>query len=57
MPASPRPRVERHSEAERLILLARSLLESSEDEIVALYLDQALETLQVLAERSPDEAD
>lgn len=57
MPASPRARLERHSEADRLIALARGLLECPEEEMVALYLDQAIETLRAQAERDTSESE
>jgi hypothetical protein len=55
LPMRPRPRTpsERRSEAEWLIALARGLLDGPEEEMVALYLDQAVETLHILAEGKP----
>lgn len=40
----------RHAEAERLIEIARSLLDRPEEEMVASYLDHAIEALHMIAE-------
>lgn len=44
---------ERTSEAQSLIAQARALLDHPEEEIVAIYLDHALEALQIVAEQHP----
>jgi hypothetical protein len=53
MPSSPRPSFDRRIEAERLIMLARRLLDGPDEEMAALFLDQAVETLRALAEGKP----
>jgi hypothetical protein len=57
MPPPPRTPSERRSEAERLVEIARGLLDSPGEEMVALYLDQALETLHMVAEGKPRRSD
>jgi hypothetical protein len=42
----------RRSEAERLIELARGLLDRPEEEMVVNYLDHAIEALHMIAEDS-----
>jgi len=39
----------RYGEAERLIYLARSMLDRSDEEIVVNYLDHAVEALRMIA--------
>ena len=51
-PAGP-PAASRRMEAERLINLARALLTEPEEEIAAIYLDHAVDTLRALV---PDPA-
>ena len=51
MPKPPRTPAERRDEAERLIDLARGLLQAPEEEMVVNYLDHAIETLHIIAER------
>lgn len=41
---------DRRSEAERLIDLARALLNQPDEEMVIIYLDQAIEALHITAE-------
>lgn len=43
----------RHTEAERLIEIARGLLDRPEEEIVVNYLDHAVEALHMIATDSP----
>lgn len=43
----------RHAEAERLIDLARHMLDRPEEEMVVNYLDHAVEALHMLAEVKP----
>lgn len=43
----------RHTEAERLIDLARHMLDRSEEEMVVNYLDHAVEALHMLTEGQP----
>jgi hypothetical protein len=52
MPKSPLTRTEHRDEAERLIALARGFLTLPEEEIVVIYLDHAIETLHIIAERA-----
>ncbi|UAK23807.1 hypothetical protein [Sphingomonas nostoxanthinifaciens] len=47
----------RRIEAERLIEIARQLLNQPEEEIVAIYLDHAVEALRIVAEQYPVQAD
>lgn len=42
----------RHTEAERLIEIARSLLDRPEEEMVVNYLDHAVEALHMVAQES-----
>ncbi len=42
---------ERTAEAERLIDLARALLDEPEEEIVVNYLDHAVEALRIISEQ------
>jgi hypothetical protein len=55
MPRPPLTPAERRNEAERLIELARGLLNAPEEEMVANYLDHAIESLHMIAQdsRSP----
>ncbi|WP_171905880.1 hypothetical protein [Sphingobium phenoxybenzoativorans] len=53
MPPTPLISRERTSEARSLIAQARALLDHPEEEIVAIYLDHALEALQIVAEQRP----
>ena len=46
---------ERIAEAERLIDLARTLLNRPQEEIVVNYLDHAVEALQIVCERDAEE--
>jgi hypothetical protein len=49
--SQPLPRQsQRHAEAERLIDLARQLLDRPEEEMVVIYLDHAIEALHMGAE-------
>lgn len=50
MPEPPETTIKRRAEAERLIELARGMLNDSEEEMVVIYLDQAIETLHMLAD-------
>jgi hypothetical protein len=42
----------RHTEAERLIEIARDLLDRPEEEIVVNYLDHAVEALHIITQNS-----
>ena len=53
MPIPPLTIAERHSEAERLIELARGLLNRPDEEMVVNYLDHAIEALNMIAPYSP----
>ena len=48
MPNSPLTVAERRSEAERLIELARGLLDRPDEEMVVNYLDHAIEALNMI---------
>jgi len=48
MPIPPMTIAERRSEAERLIELARGLLDRPDEEIVVNYLDHAIEALHMI---------
>lgn len=50
MPEPPKTTTKRRAEAERLIELARGMLDDNEEEMVVIYLDQAIETLRMLAD-------
>lgn len=50
MAQSKDPSLARHAEAERLIDLARAMLDRPEEEIVVNYLDHAVEALHMLIE-------
>ena len=50
MPNLPAVTERRHVEAERLIEIARGLLDRAEDEIIITYLDHAIETLHMVAQ-------
>jgi hypothetical protein len=50
MSEPPETTIKRRAEAERLIELARGMLDGNEEEMVAIYLDQAIETLHMLAD-------
>jgi hypothetical protein len=45
----PRTIAERRSEAERLLELARGLLDRPDEEMVVNYLDHAIEALRIIA--------
>jgi hypothetical protein len=49
VPQTPLPPAARRSEAERLIELARALLNMPEEEMAASHLDHAIETLRIIA--------
>jgi hypothetical protein len=53
MPNSPLTVAERRSEAERLIELARGLLDRPDEEMVVNYLDHAIEALNMIEPDSP----
>jgi hypothetical protein len=53
MPKPPPTVAERRREAERLIELARGLLDRPDEEMVANYLDHAIETLNMIEPDSP----
>ncbi|MGH6616015.1 hypothetical protein [Sphingomonas sp.] len=50
MPTLPSVSDQRHSEAERLIEVARGLLDRPEEEMVVNYLDHAIEALHMIGE-------
>jgi hypothetical protein len=50
MSEPPETTIKRRAEAERLIELARGMLSHNEEEMVVIYLDQAIETLRMLVE-------
>ncbi len=50
MPNFPSVSDRRHSEAERLIEVARGLLNRPEEEMVVNYLDHAIEALHMIGE-------
>jgi len=54
MPKMSHPLSSRHAEAERLIALARGLLDRRGEEMVVIYLDHAIEALHMAAEANPD---
>lgn len=49
MSEPPKAALERRAEAERLIELAQGMLSHNEEEMVVIYLDQAIETLHMIA--------
>lgn len=53
MPIPPLTIAERRSEAERLIELARGLLDRPDEEMVVNYLDHAIESLNMIEPDSP----
>jgi hypothetical protein len=53
MPNPPLTVTERRSEAERLIELARGLLDRPDEEMVVNYLDHAIEALNMIESDSP----
>jgi len=53
MPIPPLTVAERRSEAERLIDLARGLLDRPDEEMVVNYLDHAIEALNMIEPDSP----
>lgn len=50
MSTAPRAQSPRQAEAERLIRLARRLLDRPDEEMVVIYLDHAIEALHMAAE-------
>lgn len=50
----PVPSSQRRLQAERLINLAKAMLEQPEEEMVAIYLDHAIEALHMAAEANPE---
>ncbi|WP_172339511.1 hypothetical protein [Novosphingobium sp. SG751A] len=53
MPNLPLTVAERRSEAERLIQIARRLLDRPDEEMVVNYLDHAIEALNMIEPDSP----
>lgn len=54
MSMPPRAQCPRHAEAERLISLARGLLDRPDEEMIVIYLDHAIEALHMAAEANSD---
>lgn len=50
----PVPSSQRRLEAERLIHLAKAMLDQPEEEMVVIYLDHAIEALHMATEANPD---
>jgi hypothetical protein len=56
VPQPPIPSAARRSEAERLIELARALLDMPEEEMAASHVDHAIEALRMIAGDGTDTA-
>lgn len=50
MPNLPGSSTQRHAEAQRLINLAKALLNRREEEMVVIYLDHAIEALDIISQ-------